>query len=656
MRKPLTKSRFKLGIECPNKLYFTAKPEFVNKKVEDSFLQALAEGGFQVEELARLSYPAGIFVDAEHFDYQKALDITKTNFYNENTILFEAAFGYENLFVRTDIVEKKGNNVRLIEVKAKSFNSKDDNIFVGKRGGLVGGWKPYLFDIAYQKYVAQKNYPHLQFTAYLMMADKSKTAQIDGLNQLFRIPKNGDPRKDIERKVISLEEIGGTVLSEVYVDDIINAILDDQYPIIEGQTFEQTILYFQKAYTENIYLNCPISYGACKACEFKATEEELNQGKRSGFRYCFEKQVGWQEAEFNKPNLFEIWNFRSGNKKFEEGKILLDDFSEDDFNIKVEAGRISTSERQWIQVEKRLKEDNSVFVLKDELKAVMESWQYPLHFIDFETSAVALPFTKGRKPYEQVAFQFSHHIVYEDGRIDHHAEYINNKAGEFPNFHFARALKNSLSQDEGSVFKYATHENSIVNAIIEQLKASDEFDKWDLIDFLKSISHSKNDSADVWTGERDMVDLLEIVKKYYYNPLTKGSNSIKYVLPAVINSSTYLQQKYTKPLAEIGISSRNFAPSHIWLQPENGSFKNPYKLLHALFATWTDEELDSIVSEMEGIADGGAALTAYAKLQYEEMSAQERNELTIGLLKYCELDTLAMVMLYEHFKHDIITD
>lgn len=656
MHKPLTKSRFKLGLDCPNKLYFTSKPEFVNKKVEDSFLQALAEGGFQVEELARLSYPAGIFVDAEHYAYQKALDITGIHFTQENSVLYEAAFGYDNLFVRTDIVEKKGNKVRLIEVKAKSFNSKDDNIFVGKRGGLVGGWKPYLFDIAFQKYVAQKNYPHLQFTAYLMMADKSKTAQIDGLNQLFRIPKNGDHRKDIERKVTSLEEIGGTVLSEVYVDDIINAILDNQYPIIEGQTFEQTILYFQKAYTENIYLNSPISYGACKACEFKATEEELSEGKKCGFRYCFGKQLGWREEEFKKPNLFEIWNFRSGNKKFEEGKILLDDFCEDDFNIKPLAGRISTSERQWIQAEKRVNQDDSVYVLKDELKEVMSGWNFPLHFIDFETSAVALPFTKGRKPYEQVAFQFSHHIIYEDGHIEHHAEYMNNTAGEFPNFHFARALKDSLSKDQGSIFKYASHENSIVNAIIEQLKASDEGDKWELIDFLKSISHSKNDSADVWTGERDMVDLLEIVKKYYYNPLTKGSNSIKYVLPAVINSSTYLQQKYTKPLVEIGISSRNFAPSHIWLQPENGSLKNPYKLLPALFATWTDEELDSIVSEMEGIADGGAALTAYAKLQYEEMSAQERNELTLGLLKYCELDTLAMAMLYEHFKHDIIAD
>jgi hypothetical protein len=44
------------------------------------------------------------------------------------------------------------------------------------------------------------------------------------------------------------------------------------------------------------------------------------------------------------------------------------------------------------------------------------------------------------------------------------------------------------------------------------------------------------------------------------------------------------------------------------------------------------------------------ALTAYAKLQYVDMSEREREELTIGLKKYCELDTLAMVMIYEHFR------
>ena len=40
-------------------------------------------------------------------------------------------------------------------------------------------------------------------------------------------------------------------------------------------------------------------------------------------------------------------------------------------------------------------------------------------------------------------------------------------------------------------------------------------------------------------------------------------------------------------------------------------------------------------------------MMAYAKIQFEEMSEYERNALESGLLKYCELDTLAMVMLIE---------
>ena len=55
---------------------------------------------------------------------------------------------------------------------------------------------------------------------------------------------------------------------------------------------------------------------------------------------------------------------------------------------------------------------------------------------------------------------------------------------------------------------------------------------------------------------------------------------------------------------------------------------------------------------MDSIADGGAALTAYSKLQFTDMSTDERTELRKSLLKYCELDTLAMVMLYEHFRYD----
>jgi hypothetical protein len=79
--KALSKSRFKQGIECPNKLYFSNNKEvYHNVKNNDPFLQALASGGFQVEEYARLQYPGGVLIkdpeDRENYDYQDLADQT----------------------------------------------------------------------------------------------------------------------------------------------------------------------------------------------------------------------------------------------------------------------------------------------------------------------------------------------------------------------------------------------------------------------------------------------------------------------------------------------------------------------------------------------------------------------------------------------------
>ena len=82
----------------------------------------------------------------------------------------------------------------------------------------------------------------------------------------------------------------------------------------------------------------------------------------------------------------------------------------------------------------------------------------------------------------------------------------------------------------------------------------------------------------------------------------------------------------------------------------NPVFKSLTDLDLNWFLVWNEEEMGETLSELEGIADVGMALTAYAKLQYVDMSEREREELTSGLKKYCELDTLAMVMIYEHFR------
>ncbi|MDP3946534.1 MAG: DUF2779 domain-containing protein [Lutibacter sp.] len=646
--KLLTKSRFKIALECPNKLFYTSKKEYANNKNEDPFLKALANGGFQVEELARLHYPNGIFINTENYEYEKAFQLTQQALQNENVVIYEAAFLYEGLFIRTDIIVKTGNSIKLIEVKAKSFNPNDEYNFVGARGGIVSSWKPYLFDLAFQKYVAQKTFPKHNFEAYLLMADKTKRANINGLNQLFRIPNNGNPRTDIIRQVNSIEEIGNSILSEANVDSLINDIIDDKYKYYENLNFEKSITTFNKAYQQDSYLNWPTQFSACKNCEFKTRPEQEEEGLLSGFKHCFAKQLNWSPSDFNKPNALQIWNFR-GKNIMEENRMLMEQLTEEDFNIKPEAGRIAPTERQWIQVEKAVNNDHSIYVEKEALKQEMNKWKFPLHFIDFETSTVALPFTAGRKPYEQVAFQFSHHRYNEDGTVEHLNQYINNIAGEFPNFIFARALQASIGNDGGTVFKFATHENTIINAIIIQLEESDETDKENLITFLKTISKSTKNQVKQWEGNRNMVDLCKVVKDYYYNPYTNGSNSIKSVLPASLNSSEFLKKKYSQPIGNILLSSQNFPTNHIWLKMEGGKVINPYKSLPQLFDNWSEAEMEENISDIENIADGGAALTAYAKLQFVDMTSKERNEITQGLLKYCELDTLAMVMVYEYF-------
>ena len=146
-----------------------------------------------------------------------------------------------------------------------------------------------------------------------------------------------------------------------------------------------------------------------------------------------------------------------------------------------------------------------------------------------------------------------------------------------------------------------------------------------------------------------MVDLCEVIKDFYYHPLTYGSNSIKKVLPAILETSDYINSKYTQEIQSIGISSKNFPKDHKWLKRDSlNNIVSPYDLLPPVFKDFTEEELEGMVSEIETLSNGGTALTAYGKIQYTDMKKNERNALKESLLKYCELDTLAMVMIYEH--------
>lgn len=650
MRKLFTKSRFKTALECPTKLYYASHEEsYANGKIDDPFLKALAKGGFQVGALAQCYYPEGI--EVKHKDYENALKETNELLQKENVVIFEAAIKFNNLFVRVDILEKKGQVINLIEVKSKSADPSTFSDELWAKRELKAGiyklkstWQEYLYDIAFQAHVVKLSFPQFTINSFLMCADKSKTTTVDGLNQKFLLKNNGTSTTVEIIGDVSPASLGLEVLCKLDVNEVVEIIHQEKEMSerLDGRGFAEGIKYLAESFQNDIKI--PPQVGTkCKKCEFRSIEPN----KSSGFNECWKQCVGLSDEELKKPFAFDVWFFNA-TEALDDGNILIEDLDASYFDLSRSANGLSRGKRQWLQVEKYQEQDFSSYIDLVGLAQEMNKLTYPLHMIDFETCMVAIPFSKGRKPYEQIAFQFSHHTISEDGVVTHADEYLNSKPGEFPNFEFVRALKKALTKDKGSIFRYSAHENTVLCQIRTQLQESQELDKEELIEFIETITCKKPD----WEGERNMVDLLDWVKKYYYNPAMGSSNSIKYVLPAILNESEFLKTKYS----QANYHSKNFN-SHQWIHfNTDGSVIDPYKSLPPIMDQYDYEALEFAFADEEAeIKDGGAALTAYALMQFTQMSTAERNKIQKALLRYCELDTLAMVMIFEHWKNHLLS-
>lgn len=650
----LTKSRFKLGLECPTKLFYTGKPDvYANEDFDDPFLRQLADGGFQVGELAKFYFPGG--VEIGRGDYSETADETRRLIEAGDCTIYEAAFLAGDLFIYADVVERRGDVLNIYEVKAKSIDPLNDRFVTKKNDGIMSNWQKYIFDIAFQKIVVQRAFPEFEVTVHLTLIDKTSKCPTDGLNQKFRT-KRIDGRTTVFTMPLTEDDLSVKILHSVNVDDVCDGIYSGRYFEIDGGlTFEGTIDALATAYRDDRKL-APVITKSCRDCEFRATPEEKVSGLKSGFEECWSAEFGWTDEHFDQQSVLDIWNFRDKDKLIEAGRVTLEHLTDDDLKLKNDGKPgLSASYRQKMQVDKARASDATYHLDRNGLAAEVAKWKFPLHFIDFETSGPAIPFSRGRRPYEGLAFQFSHHVVYENGIVEHRGQFLHTEPGVFPAYEFLRALKADLETDDGTIFRYAAHENSFMNRIHEQIVAAGDVpDADELLSFFKQISKSKKDAEITWEGPRNMVDMLELVKRYYYDPHTRGSNSIKQVLPAILNSSQYLQMKYSQPIygAEDGIKSLNFTDWK-WVNIENGRVKDPYKLLPKMFDGISDKDFEKLMSDEDDMRDGGAAMTAYAKLQYEDMTEYERNEIRSALLRYCELDTLAMVMIYEGWREMI---
>ncbi len=641
MSRYLTKSKFKLAFECPTKLFYDDKPDvYANKGLDDSFLRALADGGLQVRELAKLYYPEGI--EITNTDPEDALEHTRHLLQRDDVTLFEAAFAYNDLFVRADILEKKGDRMRLIEVKSKSFYS--DEKFV-TRNGPTSEWKPYYYDVAFQKYVLSGALPGYHISSHLFLIYKDSEATVDSLYQKFYIAhESGETRIEVQPG-----NPGDPIMNLVDTDPVVDPIIGG-IEVLNGEElpFPEYLVRIARSYVAGEKILAGVRK-ICRDCQFRLEHAE-EDGLRSGFHECWLEQTHLTPEQLEEPLVFDIWAYMQKDILLSQRVYLQKDVDQTPFENRAEERPLNHPGRQLLQVRKSAEHDGSLYVDRKGLGHLMQQVTYPLHFIDFETTRVPIPFHLGNRPNEQIAFQFSHHIMETDGTIRHQHQWMSTEPGVFPNFDFVRQLRDTLSTDDGSVFRYAAHENTVLCEIREQLLASGETDCEQLTEFIESITHKSEGHGKkkvlLWEGRRNMIDMLEWIVGYYYDPKTKGSNSLKAILPSIIDRSPYLQERYSRPVYGDQIPSLNFGPVS-WIQQEGDRFRDPYALLPPILDGHSRNELDLYVIGEDQINEGGAAMMAYNYMQFPQMSDDERAATINALYRYCELDTLAMVMLWE---------
>jgi hypothetical protein len=671
----LTKSKFKLALDCPPKLYYAAnKDQYADQNLHDPFLAALAEGGYQVGELAKYLFcddPIGEEISINELDYATALRKTENKRSGGGKIVIaEAAFSFEDLFVRTDIFVEENGTIDIYEVKSKSWDQETEFLCEIKRGPGKGGyrldkkWAPYMYDIAFQKYVVEKANPGMKVRAHIVLADKTKMVTVAGLNQFFRLTKKDKRKEVVAAPGLTRNMLGEIPLKVVKVDDVCEWINNNPVDLpMEGNWgFEQLIQFFKEKYLNNQRAWSNDVSPACKSCQFK--DDKGASGMKSGFHECWSHHAKFQEQDFSNPLVLELWGGGSGpvsivgkimeKKKYHLNEVVLEDFVSDKWAPPEGTGLDATSRRQ-MQLEKTKQKDYQPWLNKEGLNELFNDLKPPYHFIDFETSAVAIPFHKGRRPYEGIAFQYSYHLMQKDGSIEHKSQYLSFEKGVFPNYDFVRALKNDLSGKEGTIFRYHNHENNYLNAIYRQLKAENTAtvpDREDLLAFIREITNPGKDITDPWVSPRPMQDLYKIILEHFYSLHAKGSNSIKDILPAVIRSSDHLLTKYSQPVyGTPDMPSLNFTAPHTWIDLEQGS--NPYKTLPQLFSEEEIQQFELNSSDMQELDNGGAAMMAFSYLQFTDMTEEQRLRYKDGLLRYCELDTMAMVMIWEYFGKEI---
>ncbi|MBD2316068.1 DUF2779 domain-containing protein [Phormidium tenue] len=625
----LTKSDLKTARSCTTKLYYK-KLGYPTVDRVDAYTRILADGNFIISKIAHLLYPEGIYISANlNSDESIASAAQETIAYlqQENVTLFEPVFYASHKLARADILVKQGDRIEIIEIRSKGFDSnahenlvkyRNLSLFRNKRTGNVGGeWRYIIEDVAYQVGILQEMLAeHLpdctaEIAPYLLVPDRAKTTAIDHLASYFQIQRLSTPRNSFSKmNGIKVDFIGD--IQELEKDQFLTKVsIETEVAELIEPTIASAQKYLDYLLERSSEIFAPISK-SCKSCEYRASDRD----PRDGFKEC------WGDLADVENHVLELYQMgRIGGHETPLVNEMIQQKQVSMFDVPLEELTDETySYRQLIQIEYTQKNKEWI---SEHLPQIVQQIEYPIHFIDFETSRMAIPYRAGMRPYEQVAFQWSCHTISEPDADPIQTEWLDLE-NTFPNFQFAESLMECLG-DRGTILTWATHENSVLRDIYYQMQAYD-YQNPQLQTWLANTAKLGS------KGKSHLVDMNALTLNHYFHPLMKGRTSLKCVLPAVWKTNPYLHkipcfQEYYREV--------------------DGEILSPYDVLPQL----------QIGDRVQVVNEGAGAMLAYQDLMYGEnrdrgMDNQAmRSQWKELLYQYCRLDTMAMVIIWKHWQN-----
>lgn len=153
---------------------------------------------------------------------------------------------------------------------------------------------------------------------------------------------------------------------------------------------------------------------------------------------------------------------------------------------------------------------------KNKIKSFLDSLEYPLFYLDYESIMPAIPLFENSGTYNQIPFQFSLHIQEQKGGALKHISFLHKEKSD-PRRPLAEALIKNCGK-KGSVVVYNESFEKTRNKELAELFP-------DLSEYLLKIN------------DRVIDLLIPFRQRALYSPLQQSSASIKYVLPAFCDLS-----------------------------------------------------------------------------------------------------------------------